>query len=240
MYLVEDHRNGVICLVFTWEDPRKAGYQGQVIEGVTLEKNEDVHRWPSETKRPIQCVGKAPDNPKHYRVFKNESDLQSAGYQPVSGTEFIADSWKDYLALLHPEDLAEEDWFQQLDRYDEAARRRRARASVPEPPANSNRDEVAAWVAKKHLLVDSSIREVWYLPSGAPPEEIRLLELNDLLAGPESRAEAIDFGLDIEGAQFRLSVADITTEQLDRIQQDPSRLPPGWSLDEKRVWRRGA
>jgi hypothetical protein len=81
---------------------------------------------------------------------------------------------------------------------------------------------------------------VWYLPNGAPPEEIRLLELNDQLASGENKAEPIDFGLDIEGANFRLFVADITSEQLDHIKQDPTALPHGWSLNEKMVWRRGA
>ena len=81
---------------------------------------------------------------------------------------------------------------------------------------------------------------MWYLPREAPPGEIRLLELNERLAGAESRAEAIDFGLDVEGAQFLLFVADITSEQLDQIKKDPSRLPSGWSLDESKIWRRGA
>ena len=34
--------------------------------------------------------------------------------------------------------------------------------------------------------------------------------------------------------------AAITSEQLNQIKLDPSRLPPGWSLDENRIWRRGA
>jgi len=94
-------------------------------------------------------------------------------------------------------------------------------------------------VAKKHLLVDSGIREVWYLPRAAAADEIRLLELNDRFAGNGGKTEAIDFGLDVEGAQFRLFVADITSEQFDRIKEDPSRLPAGWSLDDSRTWRRG-
>ena len=66
------------------------------------------------------------------------------------------------------------------------------------------------------------------------------MEVNDRFAGTESKTEAIDFGLDVEGMRFNLFVADITSEQLDEIKRDPSRLPPGWSLDEKRIWSRGA
>ena len=73
---------------------------------------------------------------------------------------------------------------------------------------------------------------------GAPADEIRFVEVNDRLAGAESKAEAIDFGLDIEGARFRLFVADVTTDQLERVKQDPSRLPRGWSLTGNQVWRR--
>jgi hypothetical protein len=133
-----------------------------------------------------------------------------------------------------------EDWYRELDRYDEASRLRRQGVQAPAPPADKSRDEVAAWVARRHLIADSGIREVWYLPRESPPEEIRLLELNDRLAGAEPQADAIDFGLNIEGARFRLFVADINTEQLDQIKKDPSRLPPGWSLDGSRIWRRGA
>ena len=99
---------------------------------------------------------------------------------------------------------------------------------------------MAAWIAKKHFLADSGIREVWYLPLGAPADEIRFLELNDVSPSVETKPDAIDFGLDIEGVRFRLVVADITSEQLEQIKQDPSHLPSGWSLDGKRSWRRGA
>jgi len=148
-------------------------------------------------------------------------------------------SWKDYLKLRHAEDLPDEDWYQELDRYDEASRLRRKRAQAPAPPSGKDRDEVADWVARRHFIADSGIQEVWYLPREAPLDEIRLLELNDRLAGTEYSTEAIDFGLDVEGARFRLLVADITSEQLEQIKKDPSRLPSGWSLEGSRIWRRG-
>jgi len=238
VFLVED--KPMTNLVFIGEDPRKAGYTGEVIEDVTLDYDMlAVHKWPGGDAAPEACVGRAPDNPKHYKVFKYSSDLHSAGYQPVGGTPVVFASLLDYLKLLQPDLLEDEGWYEYLDWLDDKSRRRRQRAPVPDAPAGKSRDQVAAWVAKKHLLVDTSIREIWYLPRGAPPEEIRLLEVNDRLAGNESKVEAIDFGLDIEGVQFRLFVADITTDQLDEIKQGRSRLPPGWSLDEGlTMWRR--
>lgn len=241
MYLVEDRRDGPAFLVFTWADPWDDGYAGDIIEGVSLDYDrKTVHSRLDGHDRPEVCVGRAEDNPKHYKVFKYKSELQSAGYQPVAGNVLVFGTWADYIKLRHPEQLEDEQWYEYLDELDEAARRRRQRVNTAAAPAGKSRDEVAAWVARTHRIVDSSIREVRYLPQGAPPDEIRLLELNDRLAGTESRAEAIDFGLDIEGARFRLLVADITSDQFERIQQDPSLLPPGWSLDGSVTWRRGA
>ena len=236
MFLVEDKPS----LVFTWEDPRKAGYKGSVVEDVALEYNvDDVDSWPDGDACPETCVGLDPEKPKHYKVFKYRNELRRAQYQPVEGNVVVLD-WSDYLRLRHPDQLGEEQWFEQLDKLDEAARRRRQQVQEPDAPADKSRDQVAAWVAKRHFLVDSGISEVWYLPQGSPPEDIRFLEVNDRIAGPDGNAEAIDFGLDIEGAQFRLLVADVTSEQLDQIKRGSSRLPPGWSLEGRTVWRRGA
>jgi hypothetical protein len=242
VFLVADHRDGATYLVFTGEDPRQAGYEGVVDVGVTLDYDmEAVHRWPDGEAAPEACVGRDPTNPTHYKVFKFSRDRQAEGFQPVAGTPLVFVSWRDYARLRlppDPEKTEDESWYDYLDRLDEAARRRRQRAQRPPAPMTGSRDEVAAWVAKRHLIADSGIREVWYLPGGAPPEEIRLLELNDLLAGPEAKAEAIDFGLDVEGKRYRLVIADVTTEQLEHIKQDRSRLPSGWSLDNPQIWRR--
>jgi len=136
------------------------------------------------------------------------------------------------------EQLDEEEWYDFLDELDEVSRRRHKRGDTAAKPAGNGRDEVAAWVAKKHFIADNGVREIWYLPQGAPPDQIRFLEVSDRLADNGPKVEAIDFGLDVEGAQFGLFVADITTEQLNQIKEDLSVLPPGWSLDGSRVWRR--
>jgi len=240
MFLAEDKRDGATYLVFTWKNPEKDGYAGQVIEGVDLDYDmEAVHSWPDGDDSPEACVGRANDNPKRYKVFKYRRELQPAGYQPVAGTAVVFGSWADYLKVRHPEDLPEEEWYASLDQIDEASRQRRQRAQPPLVPRDASRDDVAAWLAKQHRFADSAIREVWYLPRGAPPDEIRLLELSDRLAGSEARIEPIDFGLDVAGAPFHLFVADVTSEQLDQIKRDPSRLPPSWSLEGAKIWRRG-
>jgi hypothetical protein len=66
------------------------------------------------------------------------------------------------------------------------------------------------------------------------------LEVNDRFAGSEQRIDAVDFGVDVGGKPFRLFVADITSDQLMRIKQDPSKLPSGWSIDGACNWGRQA
>lgn len=241
MFLVKRQLPRMILYVFIWGNPRLQGYKGEQDEGVTLDYDmEAVHTWAEGEPDPDACLGQAPDNPKHYKVFKYRKQLADAGYHLIPHPFHVDASWSKYVKFSKDWDqLSDELYFQYLDDLDEAARRRRNGKSQDEPTGTS-RDEVAAWVVERHVIADSSIREIWYLPHGAPSDEIRLLEVNDRLAGNEDKAEAIDFGLDVEGAKFHLLVADITTDQLEQIRNDPSRLPPGWSLSDGKIRRRGA
>jgi len=127
VFLVED--KPMANLVFTWEDPRKAGYTGYVVDGVTLDYDmEAVHNWPDGHPAPEPCVGRDPDDSNHYKVFRDSSERQSAGYQPVAGNAVVFGFWSDYLKALHPDLLDDEKWYAQLDLLDDASRRRRERA----------------------------------------------------------------------------------------------------------------
>jgi hypothetical protein len=245
MFLATDQRLGAPYLVFTVIDPRADGYKGELVENVSLDYDElKVHHWGDGERSPDACVGVAPEDPKHYKVFKYAEQLQAAGYKPVAGTAVTFFRWLDYVNLSkkppHPGLFAIEDWFGYLEKFDDITREWRRNANGLVEPERKDRDSVAAWVAKSHFIVDSAIREVWYLPKDAPTDEIRLLELNDRLAGNESKVEPLDYGLDVEGADFRLMVADVTTDQMEQIKQKAQPLPPGWSLDGNMVWRRGA
>jgi hypothetical protein len=244
MFLVKDERFQPPYLVFVEEDPRRDGYTGEVIEEVSLEYDElEASRWGNGQRRPEECVGISSNDPEHYRVFKNVEQLRSAGFEPVAGTPITSfSSWSEYIRLSlsppKPNQTSEVSWYDYLDKVDDAAREWRKSDQSSDPPAGADRDFIAAWLAKKHFIADSAIREVWYLPKNAPQDEIRLLELSDRLAGNESSVDPLDFGLDIEGANFRLMVADVTTDQMEQIKQDRQRLPPGWSLDGTTMWRR--
>ena len=97
-----------------------------------------------------------------------------------------------------------------------------------------DRDLMAQWYADRHLKTDPGIVEIHYLPAHAPEREIRLLEVNSLVATrTDDPIQPIDFGVDIgEASTHTLLVADVTPEQWDRIQQGQLALPSGWSLED--------
>jgi hypothetical protein len=115
------------------------------------------------------------------------------------------------------------------------ARSQRWEAGGDELPAAANRDQVAEWIARKHLAVDPGITDILYLPGGAPPEEVRLIEANALLAAlPDEEISPIDFGLNVEGLNFRLLVVDVTPSQWNRIVEGKSAIPKDWTLEDAR------
>ena len=103
-----------------------------------------------------------------------------------------------------------------------------------------NRDALAGWYAREHLQVDPGLRAVYYLRSDAPDREIRLLEVNDLIAERDDDAlEPLDFGVDIgSGGEHKLFVLDVTPAQWGRIERSALPLPPGWSLLDAQLFRR--
>jgi len=146
--------------------------------------------------------------------------------------------------MSKPTELAREaatlndvEWYDFLDEIDEVARQR-AQNVEPEPDGK-DRDAVAAWIAKQHLIADASVREIWYLPANSPCDEIRLIEVNGRLSGFGWAVEPVDFALAVGGSQFKLNVADVTSDELQEAKRDSSTLPGGWSLSGAQVWRRG-
>ena len=127
------------------------------------------------------------------------------------------------------------DWFAVLD---EAKNIRRDRLQKElgdqDPRPGISRDQFAQWIARRHLAADPGISDVLYLHTNAPPNEVRLLEINTLLSVPEKSQpiEAFDFGPDIDGLPFVVLVADITPDQWRAVQSNVLALPAGWSLDE--------
>jgi hypothetical protein len=98
-----------------------------------------------------------------------------------------------------------------------------------------DRDVLARWYADEHIKSDPGIRAVYYLPDNSPPCEIRLVEINELIA--ERSDEALEpFILGVNTgteSEHRLAVLDVTPSQWDRIASGLTPLPPGWTLQSR-------
>jgi hypothetical protein len=91
----------------------------------------------------------------------------------------------------------------------------------------------ASLYAQRHLQTDPGIREVFYLPDGAPEREIRLVEVNELIAVREHDAvEPIEFGVDRGSENEHLvQILDVSPDQWAKIRRNEVHLPTGWSLN---------
>lgn len=100
------------------------------------------------------------------------------------------------------------------------------------PAIAFDRDEMARWYARQHLKTDPGVESIYYLPTGAPEREIRLVEINKLIAiRDDSALEPLDFGADMGlDSEHRLVVLDVTPDQWLRIATETLSLPSGWSL----------
>ncbi len=102
------------------------------------------------------------------------------------------------------------------------------------------RNKLARWYAMEHLKVDPGVLEIHYLPGNAPEREIRLLEVNELIAEmTDDSLEPLDFGVDTGSEdEHKLFVLDVTPSQWDSIKRSSLPLPSGWTLEGEQVYRR--
>ena len=91
----------------------------------------------------------------------------------------------------------------------------------------------AAAYAQRHLQTDPGICGIYYLPEGTPEREIRLIEINELVAvRDESTFEPIEFGVDRGGIDAHtVKILDVSPTQWTKIEQGELPLPSGWSLN---------
>lgn len=80
--------------VFFLTDPRLAGFDGCVFEGVNLTSDEaSVHNWPPGTARPSTVLAKSGTE---FRIFANDHHAVNAGFVrclPLAGP---FKSWSEY------------------------------------------------------------------------------------------------------------------------------------------------
>jgi hypothetical protein len=88
-------------------------------------------------------------------------------------------------------------------------------------------------LARQAAPEDRSGYSILYLPTNADDREMRLIEVNELVADRnDDTLEPINFGVD-RGMEpeHQLFVLDVTPNQWDRIRQSLLPLPGNWSLD---------
>jgi hypothetical protein len=105
--------------------------------------------------------------------------------------------------------------------------------------ATFDRSAMAAVYAKRHRATDPAIRAIYYLPTNAPPNEIRLVEVNEAITATAS-PEPIDFGVDAGSAnEHKLIILDVTPDQWEKLRDGTLDLPPGWSLEDRQEISKG-
>lgn len=129
-------------------------------------------------------------------------------------------------------ELPRHEYAELIKQVDEQRRQAAEREARQHRPQNGmSKYDVVTWIARQHFAVDKGITRIVYLPTGAPAEEVRLLEVNALASLPENGpVEAVDFMPDIEGVHYTLFVADVTPRQFESIMRGELPLPKGWQL----------
>ena len=116
----------------------------------------------------------------------------------------------------------------------DAERRAKVRRWEAEHPLRPDmtRDEFASWIARQHFLYDKGVRRIIEFPSDAPPDEVRLIEVNALAPMPELAPIApFDMTPDSEESPpFRVVSAVIGPRQIDGALNGEIPLPDGWRL----------
>ena len=144
-------------------------------------------------------------------------------------------------ALQYLVGLPDSDYADVIIRAESSRQQRVTEAFASELPASPDRHTVASWLARQHLAIDPGIAEIHYLH--APAAEIRFVEINRLLPIPAPQSgqfDFVDFALDIDQLDLSLSVIDMTGEQWQKVLAGVLRLPEGWPVEPRSVFRREA
>src|SRR4051794_35534622 len=84
------HANGLVCFSFEVD----SSYKGDIREEVVLEPlPAGWNKWKEGDARPAQVVCTAIEDPKRYRVFKYDADVDAVNYERVGGYGGARDSY---------------------------------------------------------------------------------------------------------------------------------------------------
>lgn len=110
-------------------------------------------------------------------------------------------------------------------------------ASIPTSQAPRSKDAVARELAQAHYRVDSGIISIVRLLEQSPEQEadqnspIKLLEVSQNTTAVGIRP--VFFGRDAaSGIHYRSVIIEVTPDEYEAIQEQPSSLPNHWRIDE--------
>ena len=100
MYLVKLPEGQGVRWLFTYDDPRLAGCPFEVEENVQFDDGaDDISFWKHGPATAHTELGRAADDPRHYRQFPSLDDLREAGYERLLGAPQSAASWRSFHSL---------------------------------------------------------------------------------------------------------------------------------------------
>ena len=103
MYAVPIHALSHLALIM--EDPRQNGYDGPV-EKVDVQFPDDVsalndfYAWPKESDAPEPCLGRDPDDPSRYKVFRSDRERRNEGFGSCVPNFSIHGTWSEVAKLF--------------------------------------------------------------------------------------------------------------------------------------------
>lgn len=102
------------------------------------------------------------------------------------------------------------------------------------------REEVARDLARWHFTVESQLRKILWIKTGAPENEnepVRLLEVATERGGMERGIEVFAFDK-TNDVPYPTEVAEITERELTLIVAGVLSLPEGWTFDDVKTFTR--
>jgi hypothetical protein len=97
MFYVHDQSCGLH--VFTVEDPRSEGYEGEVRENAQLNFDPRLHEWPYGAERPQPVLAVSEANSQHFQGFASATAALEFGYRVLTGTWVVFPRWSKYLEM---------------------------------------------------------------------------------------------------------------------------------------------
>jgi len=87
--------------------------------------------------------------------------------------------------------------------------------------------------AQAHYKTDPGLVDVYFVPAPADVREVRLIEVNEMLAEREGDlVEPWVMRADADGDDaHNIAILDVTPSQWKRVSTDGGPLPPGWTLE---------